>query len=587
MICTIDIHGSCVSRDVFRDQDDIKVKTYIARNSIMSTQYPLVREKFTDTSSNNSPWEKRMLDIDFSKSLFKHLADNHGDYLMIDLIDEIFELIKVRTFDGKESAVTNSQVLKRSDYMKILGIKNIEIINTRNFHFSKIIDAIKNYCKNIIDIYGEEHIIINEAYPVEKMIDKDSNVKFFDEERRNNVKRNRYKLELYYALLEYEMPKAFVIKMPKDIYADENHRWGKATTHFEERFYSDVYEQTLKFINHNKNHAEKHIIDPVKSKNYEDDKQLFDARDIKNKNIIIWGAQIYFKENIERFKKKYNKIKYIFPDGPVEAEIGNQYTIIESLEDIKKINNCVVIIAKGKTENISKIAETLMQYEIPYDHMDFYIHSNLNIRYLKALKHYNYIDENNNKFIIHPDISDKLVLNRICCSNANCAIGNNKIHKQLFIQLMGERPDINIGKDSSFLDVIINVCSNGKVIIGDDNMFSHGITLAQSDMHHIFDLQTGNRINYPKDIIIGNHVWVGREVEFLGGANIGDNCVVGARTVTSSKFPNNVVLAGCPGKIIREDIIWARDDLKIYNHDNYKEAVDKLGEKYIHKELPE
>lgn len=317
------------------------------------------------------------------------------------------------------------------------------------------------------------------------------------------------------------------------------------------------------------------------------DQLKFDAHITAEKNIIIWGTQIYFKENIEKFKKRYKNIKYVYPDGSISNDIAKEYKVLNSIEEIKAIENSIVIIAKGKAEDVANIGKTLRSFSIMYDHMDFYVEEKLNIRYIKALEYYNYIDWRNNKFYISPQISDKITFRRMNCSNCCGIILNNHISRRLFITLMGDSSCIYIGENNTFIDVIINICTNGKVIIRNDNMFSHHITLNQSDMHHIFDLKTGNRINYPKDIVIGNHVWVGREVEFLGGANIGDNCVVGARTVTSSKFPNNVVLAGCPGKIIRENIIWARDDLKIYNHDNYKEAVDKLGEKYIHKELPE
>ena len=61
MGCTIDIHGSHVSREVFRNQDNIKVKTYIGKNTIMSTQYPMVRENFSDTSSKIRHGKKECL----------------------------------------------------------------------------------------------------------------------------------------------------------------------------------------------------------------------------------------------------------------------------------------------------------------------------------------------------------------------------------------------------------------------------------------------------------------------------------------------------------------------------------------------
>ena len=37
----------------------------------------------------------------------------------------------------------------------------------------------------------------------------------------------------------------------------------------------------------------------------------------------------------------------------------------------------------------------------------------------------------------------------------------------------------------------------------------------------------------------------------LRGSFLGDNCVVGAGSVVSGKFPDNVIIAGNPAKIIK------------------------------------
>lgn len=62
------------------------------------------------------------------------------------------------------------------------------------------------------------------------------------------------------------------------------------------------------------------------------------------------------------------------------------------------------------------------------------------------------------------------------------------------------------------------------------------VALMQSDMHHIFNLDTRERLNKGKDIIIGNHVWLGRENMLMGVTQIADSCILGARTTTSGKF---------------------------------------------------
>ena len=147
--------------------------------------------------------------------------------------------------------------------------------------------------------------------------------------------------------------------------------------------------------------------------------------------------------------------------------------------------------------------------------------------------------------------------------------------------MLGNNAYCTIGENGSFVDTVINVNTDGAVEIGDECMFSHSIYLAQSDQHYIFDANSRKRLNYPKKIKIGNHVWVGREVELLGGAEIGDNSIVGARSTTSGKFPKNVIIAGCPAKVIKENIIWARDVQKNSNYNTFDEVTDQSALKYL------
>lgn len=53
-------------------------------------------------------------------------------------------------------------------------------------------------------------------------------------------------------------------------------------------------------------------------------------------------------------------------------------------------------------------------------------------------------------------------------------------------------------------------------------------------------------------MVIGDNVWIGWGSIILKGTVIGNNCVVGAGSLVAGKFPDNVVIASNPGKIIRE-----------------------------------
>ena len=97
-----------------------------------------------------------------------------------------------------------------------------------------------------------------------------------------------------------------------------------------------------------------------------------------------------------------------------------------------------------------------------------------------------------------------------------------------------------------------------KIIVGDDCMFSAYVIIRTTDSHSIIDCKSKMRINPAGNVIIGNHVWLGISTIVLKGASIGDDCVVGARSLVTKSFPSNSLIAGLPAKVIRENITWAR-----------------------------
>lgn len=102
-------------------------------------------------------------------------------------------------------------------------------------------------------------------------------------------------------------------------------------------------------------------------------------------------------------------------------------------------------------------------------------------------------------------------------------------------------------------------CKN--ISIGDDCMFSWDITILDSDNHPIFD-ENGIRLNPPKPVHIGNHVWLGCNVTILKGTHVADNSVVTACTnITSNcKTPNAIYLnANSKVESVRKNINWIKD----------------------------
>lgn len=116
---------------------------------------------------------------------------------------------------------------------------------------------------------------------------------------------------------------------------------------------------------------------------------------------------------------------------------------------------------------------------------------------------------------------------------------------------------IKIGDDSSAGKVdILLLEDNSSIIIGKSCMLARNITIWCSDTHSILDAD-GKIINIGKSIEIGDHVWIGADVKIGKNTKISDNSVVGWGSVVTKKFEKaNVIIAGNPAQIVKENINW-------------------------------
>ncbi|CAA9203656.1 Polysialic acid O-acetyltransferase [Flavobacterium bizetiae] len=90
-------------------------------------------------------------------------------------------------------------------------------------------------------------------------------------------------------------------------------------------------------------------------------------------------------------------------------------------------------------------------------------------------------------------------------------------------------------------------------------MLSSGIRILTGDSHSIIDLNSETRINYASNVKIGSHVWIGLDSLILKGVEIGKDSIVGSKSILTKKYGSNVIIAGSPAKIIKENITWDRE----------------------------
>lgn len=52
-------------------------------------------------------------------------------------------------------------------------------------------------------------------------------------------------------------------------------------------------------------------------------------------------------------------------------------------------------------------------------------------------------------------------------------------------------------------------------------------------------------------VLIGENVWVGRQVTILSGVKIGNNAIIGANSIVNTDIPENALVVGSPAKVVR------------------------------------
>lgn len=99
--------------------------------------------------------------------------------------------------------------------------------------------------------------------------------------------------------------------------------------------------------------------------------------------------------------------------------------------------------------------------------------------------------------------------------------------------------------------------TNNDCHVGKGCLFANNITLKTSDSHFIYDVNSNTRLNIARSINISDNVWICENVSILKGASIGKDSVIGCNSVVSRHFDaSNVIIAGNPAKIVKENIYW-------------------------------
>lgn len=232
------ILGSCISRDVFLPtyKEDIGSIGYYPRTSFARLALESV-DLIPELDNLSSPFQRKIVKQDMKLDVLETLLTTDFDYILIDLIDERYGLIKYRN-----TFITNSYEVNMSG---ILGdVSKLEKIEAGSDKFyslwEKGFEIFINYCKenNLLD-----KVVVNKVYWA-SMLDDASPIPNFDKKK---IIANNSILDSLYSIIQKYIPESNFIIYPKSYFvAKKDHKWGIMPFHYVDSFYRHTYEELNK-----------------------------------------------------------------------------------------------------------------------------------------------------------------------------------------------------------------------------------------------------------------------------------------------------------------------------------------------------
>jgi hypothetical protein len=98
----------------------------------------------------------------------------------------------------------------------------------------------------------------------------------------------------------------------------------------------------------------------------------------------------------------------------------------------------------------------------------------------------------------------------------------------------------------------------GSILVGDDAMFSIGISIRTSDSHAILDIASRRQVNPPEPVVVGPHVWMGEGSTLLPGVRVGTGSIVAMKSLVTRPVPARTLVGGIPARVLRQGVTWSR-----------------------------
>lgn len=229
----VDIHGSCLSRNIFNVSKDtnISVNNYFSRNNIVSSMMPPADISTTQEELvYNSEYSHRCLRNAIEKNTVPLLLKSDSNFLVIDFFDLCQPVVSYKntTFSTYDYSFFNTAAFK-NEPEKFQNVNFLDIPTCLWYGYMDI------YWEKMIEKFGANIILIrvkcrNQYISTNREV-KDTPSRLL---RFGDAAFNKQLLELEEYIIQKYNP--YVIDVSKYFIADENHNPDVTPVHFEENY---------------------------------------------------------------------------------------------------------------------------------------------------------------------------------------------------------------------------------------------------------------------------------------------------------------------------------------------------------------
>lgn len=241
---SIGIHGSCVSVDLFLYGNDYEKKIIDKLALRDTTIFSLNNERprySLDGLKHDSNLHTMWINTLWDGKKTSFMKENAGEYLLLDLVDERFNLF---ICDG---VCFCKHFFFQSNIQELVPENAIQIFDQSQWDDNEQEQRIKEFCEQIAKIYEPSHVIINEFYLLNSWTDGDKISKFEGNAKKKVEKSDRY-FKRWYELLKKYLPGCKTIRFKKQYLAYDKNPRGLSPTHPTMDYYSDTYKQIVELV---------------------------------------------------------------------------------------------------------------------------------------------------------------------------------------------------------------------------------------------------------------------------------------------------------------------------------------------------